>query len=222
MTIIALIGPSGAGKTTIAEEMSHFGIPQICSYTTRPMRKGERQGREHLFVSRREAAHHLMVAQPLAYTLFGGNHYFALFDQLKAETMTYIVDEQGLMDLRYNIGEYHDRMSSLYGLEHERIRLLPVYVDRDIEMIARSVDADRIERDEDRIDLDPALIRLRIENDARSKDELLAWSKDFAQAIVALLSVRDVSSEASIEQRTVYTSQRGVAHIIAAMNGAVI
>ena len=49
--IIALVGPSGSGKTTLSLYLQEMlNIPAICSYTTRPMRRGEQNGREHWFV----------------------------------------------------------------------------------------------------------------------------------------------------------------------------
>ena len=51
--IIAIVGPSGSGKTTLAEYFQRqFCIPTIVSYTTRPMRAGEANGREHWFVGK--------------------------------------------------------------------------------------------------------------------------------------------------------------------------
>ena len=44
--IITIVGPSGSGKTTMANIMSENGIPTIVSYTTRPMREEETNGKE--------------------------------------------------------------------------------------------------------------------------------------------------------------------------------
>ena len=49
--IITIVGPSGSGKTTMANIMSENGIPTIVSYTTRPMREEETNGKEHWFVT---------------------------------------------------------------------------------------------------------------------------------------------------------------------------
>ena len=54
--LFILVGPSGAGKNTLIRRVHrHFDdLPQLATVTTRPMRPGERQGKEHLFVSHEE------------------------------------------------------------------------------------------------------------------------------------------------------------------------
>ena len=51
--IFVMIGPGGAGKNAIMMAIMRAfpGIQQLATATTRPMRAGEKQGREHLFVS---------------------------------------------------------------------------------------------------------------------------------------------------------------------------
>lgn len=51
--IILICGKSCSGKTTLANELSRFGLEQIVSYTTRPKRSDDEKG--HLFVT--EAAY---------------------------------------------------------------------------------------------------------------------------------------------------------------------
>lgn len=52
--MIVILGESGSGKTTIANELSKRDIPQIITYTTRPMRDGEVDGKDYHFISEEE------------------------------------------------------------------------------------------------------------------------------------------------------------------------
>lgn len=98
--IFAIVGPSGSGKTTAAAFASKaLGIPVICSYTTRPMRPGEQQGRDHIFVSDIDTPQ--SKDELLAYTEFGGYKYWATKSQASTDCI-YIVDERGYRDLAKN------------------------------------------------------------------------------------------------------------------------
>lgn len=48
--IFCLIGSSASGKTTVETLLSEVGIKRIISYTTRPMRKGEKNGVQYHFI----------------------------------------------------------------------------------------------------------------------------------------------------------------------------
>lgn len=96
MRLITITGPSGAGKDTVARMMSEMtDWPVLCSYTTRPMREGEVNGREHYFVE------HVNVSptKMLAYTFYGGYDYWTRLDQVK-DTAIYVIDEVGLVELK--------------------------------------------------------------------------------------------------------------------------
>lgn len=102
MKLITITGPSGAGKDTIARIMSEMtDWPIICSYTTRPMREGEQDGREHHFVKRLSAD----TADVLAYTQYGDYEYWATVDQIK-DIAIYVVDEAGLMFIKNGIPKF--------------------------------------------------------------------------------------------------------------------
>lgn len=93
--IIAIIGQAGAGKDTVARLLSFsLGIPLICSYTTRPMREGEKNGREHIFVKECNIPREKM----LAYTEYGGYEYWTELSQIE-DTAIYVIDEKGIMDI---------------------------------------------------------------------------------------------------------------------------
>jgi guanylate kinase len=52
--LFILIGPSASGKNTLMKRVQEqiADLPQLPTYTTRKKRPGEREGREHYFVSR--------------------------------------------------------------------------------------------------------------------------------------------------------------------------
>lgn len=96
--ILAIVGESGSGKTHIANWLGDHGYCHtIVSSTTRPMRENETDGRDHVFVSEESMPD---KAQMLAYTFFGGYHYWTSFNDLDEHKYNaYVIDEQGLCDL---------------------------------------------------------------------------------------------------------------------------
>ena len=108
MKLITITGPSGAGKDTVARMLSGMtDWPVLCSYTTRPIREGEQDGREHHFVKKCDVPKEKM----LAYTKYGGYEYWTTVDQI-GDIAIYVVDEAGLMDMQM----YHPEIEvySLY------------------------------------------------------------------------------------------------------------
>lgn len=147
--IIALVGPSGSGKTTLSLFLQeHCGIPAICSYTTRPMRPGEINGRDHWFVG----PEHNIPENPLAYTFFGGNHYWTETSQIENLQMcTYVIDEKGLIELKEKWCDKYE--------------ILSVHIDR---QIRDNIDEARILRDHERVNIDHYDILLDNDKDLKS------------------------------------------------------
>lgn len=133
MTIIAIIGPSGAGKDTFADIIADMtGFEKLISYTTRPMREGEKQGREHHFVGQ-------CITPPekrLAYTVYGGYEYWTTIEQLNNHAV-YVIDEEGLRSLRQRFPEID--IVTVFVTAKESVRL------------ERGVSPQRIERDSSRL-----------------------------------------------------------------------
>ncbi len=134
-TILCLIGGSGVGKTLGALHLQYkLGANVICSYTTRPKRSNEIDGRDHYFVD---------VIPPkdqlLAYVSFGPDSYkyYALKTQVKGPLTVYVIDERGYLDLVKNHGDKYN----LYVVRIERKPRL---------RYAAGVDAKRIGRDRGR------------------------------------------------------------------------
>lgn len=153
--IIAIVGSSGCGKTTMAEYIKEvFNIPTIVSFTTRPMRDGETQGREHQFVTDEQLP---PQDEMLAYTKFGGYHYWAMHSQIPAKGIcTYVIDEKGLLMLDEKFGDKYD--------------LFPVLIQMDENQL--QADASRTQRDKNRVVLSDEWYKLTITNDG-TLDEFL-------------------------------------------------
>ena len=98
--IVALVGKSGSGKTHASFIMSwkyYSKFHTIVSFTTRPMRAGEAQGRDHWFVSPNQVPPQSEMA---AYTVYGGYEYWTTWDQFIDKLYNvYVIDEKGLVDL---------------------------------------------------------------------------------------------------------------------------
>lgn len=131
--ILCIVGESGAGKTLASLHLQNkLGANVICSFTTRPPRPTEIEGREHHFIN--------IVPDPnelLAYTNFGGYEYYALKTQVFGECTVYVIDEDGLRNLREEHGDEY--------------RIFSVYITRSwSKRKASGINKRRIERDYNR------------------------------------------------------------------------
>ena len=110
--VICIVGETGSGKDTLvnnAIKKSFYELRKVCSYTDRPMRKGETDGVEHYFITTEEfnklkeernddilAYTHIKDESQKNYT---GYQYMALTDELK-KSHIYIIDYEGLKFLK--------------------------------------------------------------------------------------------------------------------------
>lgn len=169
MRIITITGSSGAGKDTVAKMLSEeTGYPVICSYTTRPKRKGEQEGREHHFVESCNVPREKM----LAYTKYGQYEYWTEMEQLRSNTI-YVIDEDGIRSLM---------------VRFPMIPMIHVYVDAsEMVRLSRGVTTERMVRDLQRLELPSGCYHYHIQNNGSwemLKDEVkkmahsLFWEKN--------------------------------------------
>lgn len=154
--IIAIVGKSGSGKTYMTEFLqSKLNVPAIVSYTTRPMRSGEINGKDHYFISEKQIPR---KEQKLACTRFGGYEYFSLHTQIPNNGIcTYVIDEKGLEELTNRFADRYEIISVLILCPVEKLE-------------ARGIDPHRIKRDRERKHLSSQFFDCIICNDS-SKEE---------------------------------------------------
>ena len=152
--VICLYGPSGSGKTLGAAYLGKkYGIPVICSYTTRPMRPKEKDGVDHYFV--KEVPSH---DDMLAYTKYGGYEYWALKSDADHPVVVYVVDEVGISQMQ----------------QQDYFRIYPLRIERtEIQRRKSGVSEERIERDRTRPDVKIKAYR-KITN---NQDKILFYAK---------------------------------------------
>ena len=233
MTILCIIGPSGSGKTTLAEALVPTGIDTIRSYTTRPMRPGEKQGREHIFIDEHEARRLLSTQRPLAYTLFGDYYrYFALWSQIdpisspfnddRGGIISYVIDEAGYLDLENAIFDLRDSMYTDYTIWVPPITILPIRIERSEDDIAATIDPDRRSRDAGREAYNNDITyRIVIRNDAPTAADLTAWAQHQLSPALRIWLSSNIESQHPVSIPTTLTTSMRTAHIIAHLNGAI-
>ena len=70
--IIAFLGPSGTGKTTLQKEL---GLRPVVTWTTRAMREGEAHGKDYFYTSKDNLLRMFSEGSLLEYTEYNGNYY---------------------------------------------------------------------------------------------------------------------------------------------------
>ena len=165
--IVCIVGASGSGKTTASMILQkQFGWNAIVSCTTRPMRKGEKDGKDHWFVKKDQIP---PKSKMCAYTQFGGYEYWTEWNQFQTlPPCVYVIDEKGMADLK----------SKKYVRSH--FSLVTIKIKRDN---LQGIDEKRKERDKERIHIPDEEYDYIVENNG-SMEELRASLYLTAQSII--------------------------------------
>jgi len=110
--IYLLLGASGTGKTTLGNYLKQWGIPELISHTTRPMRQGESEGNPYYFVTDEEFRNTEMIET----TYYNHNWYGtsrAEVERVLGESNTAfsIVDAKGVDQF---INAFYDQVKVIY------------------------------------------------------------------------------------------------------------
>lgn len=129
--VVALVGDSGSGKTLtslLMAELLKWNL--VVSYTTRPKRYDETDGKEHFFVDDKDIPPRKEMC---AYTEYGGFKYWATWEQLKDGIVNvYVIDERGMLELK----------------RKKNLHIYSVYIKRNDKS---RIDSARLKRDKDRV-----------------------------------------------------------------------
>ena len=120
--IYVLMGKSATGKDTVFKRlvgMKQLSLRTVVGYTTRPIRKGEVDGKEYYFVSTERwqnlQKENKVIESRTYHTVLGDWHYFTVDDgqiDLKGQDYLFISTLSGYVQLKKHFGE--DAVLPLY------------------------------------------------------------------------------------------------------------
>lgn len=94
--MIVLAGASASGKTEAAKLLaSKYGITKVITTTTRPMRKGEVNGKDYFFVDKKTFLEMIKDNKFVEYTEYNGYLYGSTKDQISSDKCV-VIDPAGL------------------------------------------------------------------------------------------------------------------------------
>lgn len=118
--MIVLLGESGCGKSTIEKELVNKGFKKIISYTTRPIRKNEKDGVDYHYISEEEFLHKYSAGFFAEYTIYNSWYYGIAVPDCKNNSVV-VVEPHGFRQLK-KIDELN--ITSFYIKVNERERLI--------------------------------------------------------------------------------------------------
>ncbi len=139
--IVCLMGKSSSGKDTIYRELrnnSDLDLKKVTSYTTRPIREGEKEGEQYHFVSTEKALEMeekgLVIEMRIYPSVYGPWRYFTANDgQIELDKSNYILI--GTLETLVKLKKY-------YGED----AIIPIYIEvEDGERLKRALERENRE-----------------------------------------------------------------------------
>ena len=126
MNIIVLVGCTSSGKDTILKELissSNLNVKPIISFTSRPMRSGEVDGREYHFITKEDMLKKISndeFIEVRSYDVVGSDvWYYGIGEDsiclTSEDTYATIVDISGLQEIKSYL-EKHNKLNSLTSI----------------------------------------------------------------------------------------------------------
>ena len=97
-TLFCIVGETGSGKDTVARKLNK---KLVVSYTTRPKRDNEIDGREHYFITDEEFDRMEKEEHLIAYTKIGNIRYGATLERLNGAEI-YVINPDGVKWFKEN------------------------------------------------------------------------------------------------------------------------
>lgn len=144
--IYVLVGQTNSGKSTLARDLvTATGIKQIITYTTRPMRQGERDGIDYHFITNEEMDSGGFFGRRDFYTVYREEPYsYAMKedDFILLGDAILILDPKGVRELKDQVG--YSNVTTIYiNASDELIKQRGVNRGDSPDEIQRRLDVDR-------------------------------------------------------------------------------
>ena len=117
--LIAIVGATCSGKTTLARRLVERGCAEVVSTTTRPVRPGECHGRDYRFVKQDEFLRLQHDGKLVEIARFGGHFYGVTGQALRAafarsDTAVAVVTPEGCLALQRWSAKRHVAFRSVF------------------------------------------------------------------------------------------------------------
>lgn len=94
--MLVIIGPSASGKTQIVQELiQKYQMEKLVTYTTRPKRSGEVEGKDYHFITQTEFQTKIKQNFFIEYVNYNGNYYGTCRNDLSSNKVV-ILEQSGL------------------------------------------------------------------------------------------------------------------------------